>query len=137
MRKMCLIAALLVLMASGPETALAVANGTYKGRTSQRFMIKLIVRANRITYIQYRARYLCSDGRHAGLTTYFNGPRAGIPVRSNGSWSFRATLERGTDTVQYSGRISGNAVTGHIQETYISRGGHTCKTGKLAFSGRR
>jgi hypothetical protein len=127
MRRIALITACVTLGVAG----VAVAATLLSGKTSQNLNIALRVHGNKMD-MHYDANYTCSDGGHPSKpqpTTV-----TGIVVH-NGHWSGGETVGK-NDRVHTAGDLVGKTATGNFKETYLSKGKHTCKSGKVTFTAR-
>jgi len=130
MRKLALLTASLTLGIAG--VALAATTFRFSGKTSQKLGITLVLHGQMLD-MHYAAMYSCTGGGRPSRPQPTDVVDA---VLHHGSWSGSETVGH-NDVVHTSGKIVGRTATGNFSETYTSRGGHICRSGKVSFTARR
>jgi hypothetical protein len=125
-RTIAVLAAVLTLALAG--VAAAAGSGVYSGVTSEKGLIHLTVRHNRVVHVQFAVTFF---GTHCAFTGA--SAKTSVPIRHN---RFRVTIRarHGKIVVRLTGHFRRWRVTGTLSGSY---GGPACKTGKTAYRATR
>jgi hypothetical protein len=124
-----LLACCLFILSTSP-IASAASNSTFKGRTSQRYQIKLAGDGDALRLLRFTVKLSCQDG--SVLIDEESGFQR-TSIRRGGKFSDRQ--EGSTDAVFFRGRLRGRAIHGALRVT--DRWGHVkCDSHWVKFTGQ-
>jgi hypothetical protein len=125
-RAIAVLATVLTLALAG--VAAAAGSGVYSGVTSEKGLIHLTVRHNRLVRVHFVVTFF---GTHCAFTGA--SAKTSAPIRHN---RFRVTVRarHGKIVVRLTGHFRHRRVTGTLSGTY---GGPACKTGKTTYQATR
>jgi hypothetical protein len=122
-----------------------VLSGEYRAAGKFHMRVRMLVRANRIHFLQLEQVERCSDGTRTpgGFSVRYTVPGAGLPIHPGGVFIYRSTNgSHGNETLQ--GRFIGDRVIGYFKASHPKHEaaviGPTCGTVKpnglpIHFSG--
>ena len=126
-----LVLAIGVLLAPAADAVASSPAGTYRGRTSQRLSVTVVVSSPggfgpTVTSIAYRANFKCRTG-----TSHKNVGDSWQPFAQISGGSFNYSWD-GTSKTSFSltGRIHGRVATGSFTDRFLIG----CSTGKVTFT---
>ncbi len=112
--------------------AFGAKSGVYRGKTSQGKQIQIAASQNQITPIRFKVKMLCRDGSLLfGDASDFQASA----LKANGSFS--DTQYGNTDTVSWSGRLSGKQISGTLRVKGRLKSGVRCDSGVVSFSAKQ
>jgi hypothetical protein len=125
-RMIAVLATLLTLTLAG--AAAAAGSGVYNGVTSEKGLIHLTVRHNRVVHVRFAVTFFGPD-------CVFGGASAKTSARIRRD-RFRVTVRpgHGKFVVRLTGHFRGRRVTGTLNGTYR---GPACNTGKTTYQATR
>lgn len=124
----------LALVAIAGPAAAAVANGTYKGETSQNYTVHAKVKNGKIASLSFSLFTLCGVGGSNGSRIDAVAIK-GVKIKSGGAYkhSEKGNSSNGKATYTLKGKVTGKKITGKIKQFF--RGG--CQTFDLTFTAKR
>lgn len=139
-RALAVLGLVAVIGLLGAALAVAVAPGTYRGKTSQDRRATLVVRAEDRFDFNIAVRQRCEGG---GTVSGIIRNARTARLRADGSFAYsergRATIKglgRGPYRIAVSGRVTRRRATGNFTLRQ-SAGDVTCRSGRVTFRARR